>query len=311
MKCPKIHELPSPPSGKVGWPWTGQILNFSPNNGATGHWPKISIVTPSYNQGQFLEETIRSVLLQGYPNLEYIIIDGGSNDNSIDIIEKYKPFLSYWVSEKDHGQSNAINKGFKKSNGDILGWLNSDDFYTQGTLHRVALYAKKYKNAGAFAGGAEARNIKGKILSRKYPPGLTYHEILYWDTPNLPQPSCFFRKIAWDKCGPLNEMLHFQMDYDLWLNIAKSFNFVIIPEILSTYLIHNDAKTMKGKYKAEHLLEKMLVLVNHSPNVGKQIAVMKLQRYLLCYNLAIKCIPQGILNIINKPIKTFLILPPL
>ena len=300
MKYLNFNGLPPPPLGKIGWPWTEQTAKLSHAMPDGSPWPKISIVTPSYNQGRFLEETIRSVILQGYPGLEYVIIDGGSNDGSLEIIKKYEPFLTYWVSEKDRGQSNAINKGFERCIGDIYGWLNSDDLYTKEALQKVALYANKYKNAGAFAGGAQARNVKGKIISEKYPPGLTYHEILHWDTPNLPQPSCFFRKSVWEKCGPLDETLHFQMDYDLWLNIAQSFNFTMIPEILSIYLIHDDAKTFAPRYKAEHLLEKMLVLVNHSPILGKRIAVTKLQRYLLCYNLVMKFIPQGMLNIISR-----------
>src|SRR4030042_6265175 len=126
MRCPTLKELPSPPQGKTGWPWTEespQLHNTMPDGSP---WPKISIVTPSFNQGQFIEETIRSVLLQGYSDLEYIIIDGGSKDDSIELIRKYEKWLTYWVSEPDHGQSHAINKGFRKASGEIVAWLNSD-----------------------------------------------------------------------------------------------------------------------------------------------------------------------------------------
>ena len=162
MHCPRLSELPPPPAGRSGWPFdcaqdkpwteeTPQLPDTMPDPSTTlpsaslragrasgKPWPRISIVTPSYNQGQFIEETIRSVLLQGYPNLEYIIIDGGSTDNSVEIIKKYSPWLTYWVSERDRGQSHAINKGFEHASGDILGWLNSDDMLAMGSLRRVA-----------------------------------------------------------------------------------------------------------------------------------------------------------------------------
>src|SRR5262245_29806610 len=127
MRCPNLSDLPSPPPNRQGWPWTQE---GAPRlDGTPGEcWPRISIVTPSYNQGRFLEETIRSVLLQGYPDLEYIVIDGGSADDSVEIIRKYERWLSFWVSERDRGQVDAINKGLRRCSGVLRNWLNSDDF---------------------------------------------------------------------------------------------------------------------------------------------------------------------------------------
>lgn len=129
MRCPTLAQLPSPSSIKIGWPWTEESPQLPDNMPNGTEWPKISIVTPSLNQGQYIEETIRSVLLQGYPNLEYIVIDGDSSDESVEIIQKYDKWLTYWISELDKGQSHAINKGIYKCTGAIFTWLNSDDYY--------------------------------------------------------------------------------------------------------------------------------------------------------------------------------------
>ena len=127
-----LQDLPAPPEGKTGWPWTEQTEVLPDKMPDGSDWPRISIVTPNYNYGHFIEETIRSILLQGYPNLEYIIIDGASTDNSIEIIKKYEKWVSYWVSEKDTGQSNAINKGLERCTGEFFNWINSDDSPIQG-----------------------------------------------------------------------------------------------------------------------------------------------------------------------------------
>jgi glycosyltransferase involved in cell wall biosynthesis len=162
MSCPTLDELPPPPPGKSGWPWTEISTTLAPPvvNGASQ--PKITIVTPSYNQGKYIEETIRSVLLQQYPNLEYIIMDGGSSDESVEIIKKYSKWISYWKSEPDKGQSDAINKGMKIGTGSIAGWINSDDMLCKDALNRFA-YNFDFSENYIYIGDCFRHDIAGNV----------------------------------------------------------------------------------------------------------------------------------------------------
>ena len=147
MRCPTFSQLPSASQGRIGWPWTEAVPPLAATAPDGRAWPKISVVTPSYNQGKFIEETIRSILLQSYPNLEYIIIDGGSTDDSVQIIRKYEQWLTYWVSEPDRGQAHAINKGFARCTGELMGWINSDDSLFPNALHYLAVAHQKQPQA--------------------------------------------------------------------------------------------------------------------------------------------------------------------
>lgn len=246
MRRLTLEQLPPPPPHKTGWPWTEecpQLLKAMPDGRP---WPRMSIVTPSFNQGDFIEKTIRSVLLQGFPNLEYVIIDGGSTDNSVEIIQEYSPWLSHWVSEPDRGQSAAINKGFTYATGDLLAWLNSDDYYMPGALQTIAKTATANPEASVFVGSARIVDRKGEIISDKEPPAEIDLESLYnWmNRRDFMQPSCFFRKAAWEAGGPLDENLHLALDLDLWLRLAKrACTFMSLRELLSTAVIHDGAKT--------------------------------------------------------------------
>jgi glycosyltransferase involved in cell wall biosynthesis len=214
-------------------------------------YPKISIVTPSYNQAGFLEKTILSVLNQNYPNLEYIIIDGSSTDNSVEIIRKYGKYLKYWVSEPDKGQSHAINKGFEYATGHVLSWLNSDDYYMPNSLHYIAEAYKDNSNAGAFIGVSQYVDKNGKPILIKPTYEVNVSSLYKWLDLYFIQPSCFFTKIAWDTCGCLDQKLHIAMDLDLWFRIAQAYSFVTLPDcLLSSSLLHKKAKTSEYKYFA-------------------------------------------------------------
>jgi len=206
--------------------------------------PKISVVIPSYNQGKFLEESILSVIDQKYPNLEIFVVDGASDDNSVDIIKKYEQHLTWWVSEKDKGQSDAINKGFAKATGDIIAWLCSDDIYTPGTLHKVAGYFSQhngktgliYGGITTFKDGVDLKSNWGynNPSVERYLAGMAFS-----------QPASFFKKEYLDKIGgKLNEQLHYGMDFDLFCRLALVCDFVRVDDIFAKYRLHYQSKSV-------------------------------------------------------------------
>jgi glycosyltransferase involved in cell wall biosynthesis len=223
-------------------------------------WPRVSIVTPSYNQGPYIEETIRSVLLQGYPNLETIIIDGGSTDGSAEIIRKYEPWLAYWVSEKDRGQSHAINKGWARATGDVVAYLNSDDFYLPGALHRAVdallcqpacalVYADVYwvNELGKPFGVGRSRpfDLQQMLTGRAS----------CW----IPQPTAFMRREAVQAVGGVDEALHMAMDFDLWIKLLLRYPGHYVPgKPLAAARVYAGTKTRTRVI--EHRLEALLVL---------------------------------------------------
>jgi glycosyltransferase involved in cell wall biosynthesis len=208
--------------------------------------PRITIVTPSFNQGDFLEETILSVIGQNYPNLEYIIMDGGSTDNSLDIIQKYEKHISKWESGADKGQADAINKGFQHSTGAILGWLNSDDLYLPNTLSYISNRIGNTQENKILFGNCLLfnREKKYKFISNVELSHRT-QDISMVDY--IFQPSCFWTKSAWDGVGPLNVDLVYCMDWD-WFIRAKKFrvDFDVVNETLSSYRLHPRHKSAIG-----------------------------------------------------------------
>ncbi|MFB2896039.1 glycosyltransferase family 2 protein [Aerosakkonemataceae cyanobacterium BLCC-F50] len=243
-----LKDLPSPPPDKTGWPWTegnDPLPNQTPDG---SQWPRISIVTPSYNYGDFIEETIRSILLQGYPNLEYIIIDGGSTDNTIEIIKKYEKYLTYWVSEPDKGQTDAINKGFQYCTGDIFAWLNSDDSYTKIALRRVAEY---YLQGNQVIGGScllVFTDGRPDDVVKSFP--INFERFLnFWAVgAHFPQPAVFVARQIADKCFPLNNQLYMLMDYQFFVRvISQNPQAIYIPDILVKFNFHGKNKSESKK----------------------------------------------------------------
>lgn len=221
-------------------------------------YPKISIVTPSYNQGEFLEQTILSVLGQNYPNLEYIIIDGNSTDNSVEIIKKYEKHLKYWVSEPDNGQSEAINKGFSYTSGEILAWINSDDMYLPGVFNLIIEHITPKKIGILFGNCIHISHQNNKLLSHGSDVVSSYHSTKLEETDFIIQPSSFWTRETWLKVGKLNEDMHYGFDWE-WFLRAKKINipFYPISKPISIYRIHDAHKTGTGGIKRQREISQL------------------------------------------------------
>lgn len=206
---------------------------------------KVSIVTPSYNQAQFLEETLRSVLEQDHPDIEYIVVDGGSTDGSLEILQKYASRLAWWVSEPDRGQTDALNKGFARASGEILAWLNSDDTYQPGAVAEAAAYLQAHPEAGMVYGDANLIDEHGSVLGR-FPARQTDYARLLQGSVHIPQQASFFRADLWRQVGPLDASFYFAMDYDLWVRLAKISPLVYHPRLWANFRLHGQTKTLSS-----------------------------------------------------------------
>jgi glycosyltransferase involved in cell wall biosynthesis len=245
--------------------------------------PKISIVTPSFNQGQFIEETIQSVLNQNYPDLEYIIVDGGSTDNTLDILRKYSDSV-FWIIEPDRGQVDAINKGLRRATGEVIAFLNSDDLYVPGALRAVGEYAVAHPEAMLITGqcrnidenGAEIRkaiafykNIWLRL--RSYQALLTLNYIS--------QPATFWRKAVIERIGYLDESLHYTMDYDYWLRIGCQYTIHCLYRYLACFRIHSSSKS--GTTAHKQFDEELFVAAKYG--AGLPLRLHRLHRFVTVF----------------------------
>jgi len=236
-----ITDLPPPPTGKFGWPWTEGSSPSADSSSAS--YVSISIVTPSYNQGEFIEETIRSVLLQGYPNLEYMIIDGGSTDQTVEIIKKYEPWLAYWVSAKDGGQSEAINRGMSRASGTWFNWLNSDDILLPKALFTLAEIAALDHDTKWISGGRLMIAKEGNCVDYCL-PWKTDPMIMGLDDPALlPQDATFFR-LDWARSHhiQIQAHLHNVMDTVLYFQLMAIAKPLLTTAMFSAMRLHADQK---------------------------------------------------------------------
>ncbi len=262
-------------------------------------YPKISIITPSYNQAKYLETTILSVLNQAYPNLEYIVMDGNSTDGSIEIIKKYSDKLSSWTSEPDFGQAHALAKGFSKSSGEIMGWLNSDDFYEPGALRKVAEVFESHPEIEWAAFRCQFLDEQGRKKIGWNKPKEEIERCFVWN--NLMQMGVFWRRSLWEKVTGIDINLRHSMDYDLWFQFREVQMFPYwSDDIIANFRIQPESKTSLG---GEHIAqENAIIHQRYRHLVSKpyqKIKVWCFRKDFYAHNLVNKQIQKGKAGLVN------------
>jgi len=277
-----LSKIPLPEVQKAEWPFSCCKSTVYGDTPDSTPWPKISIITPSFNQKKWIEETIRSVLLQNYPNLEYFIIDGGSTDGSVEIIKKYSPWLSGWITQKDKGQSDAINKGLRMVSGDIIAWINSDDYYLPGAFLKIAGSFSKYSSAGLIFGRAvnidEHSRPMGLMKTGTYSfkNQLTQRMV-------IAQQAAFWKKEVSMAVGEVREDLHYAMDFEYWIRIGRKYPIVQIQDTIACYRRTAQSKggTATSKWGPEFI--KILDEIYNNKLNEKRLDEIKEQSYAGAY----------------------------
>lgn len=251
MQCPRLAELPKPPANRAGWPWTEESARVPEAMPDGKPWPKISVVTPLLNHRPFIEETIRSILLQGYPDIEHIIVDGGSIDGSFGLIERYSPWVKCIV-QKGEGQSAAVNRGLRLAAGDLIGWQNSDDFYGPDSFRQVALAADLSPDCEIFNG-----MVRGFQGQDSRPPWLFENCVEFSQERFLKEmcvmnQSMFFRRTIFERGVYLKDDLHYAMDQDFfWRLSLEGFHYCLVPSLTGYYRQHENAKSTTYNVRAD------------------------------------------------------------
>jgi glycosyltransferase involved in cell wall biosynthesis len=229
-------------------------------------WPRISIITPSFNQGKFIEETIQSVINQDYPDLKYLVIDGGSKDNTVDIIKKYEDKIDYWVSKPDEGQTDAISKGFRRTSGEIVAWINSDDqYFSKNVLKKVAKFFSENKDIDACCGDNVYIDENNNVLyMRKGVPFCSKRLLYIWNY--IHQPTVFMRRKVIEEFA-LNTSLNYVMDYEYWMRISNKYKFRYINALISASRWHSECKTMVGTSNVFYELKKVHAVMGKGTNI--------------------------------------------
>jgi glycosyltransferase involved in cell wall biosynthesis len=275
VRCPELKDLPAPPSGKQGWPWTEESARLSGDGQNGREWPRITVITPSFNQAGFIEETLRSVLLQGYPNLEYFVLDGGSTDGSADIIKKYSSWIDYWTSEPDGGQSAAINRGLTMGSGQYATWLNSDDMLCKDAIIRqVSQIAPPSRSASVsntvYVGVCLIIDAQGAFLSTHQGRVHSLEDLVrvkkIWRAGgHIVQPEVLFPRQMALAVGGLDPENHRSMDYELWGKLLLAGARLCYTDIpVAMFRKHKDQKTYDMLQQTHSLLDTAAKLVFQS-----------------------------------------------
>jgi glycosyltransferase involved in cell wall biosynthesis len=288
VRSPTIGELPPPPAGKTGWPWTEgrpQVADTMPDGRP---WPRISIVTPSFNQGRFIEATIRSVLLQGYPDLEYVVMDGGSTDGTVETIKRYEPYLSYWVSRPDRGQTDAICQGLEKVSGAWFNWLNADDILLPGALTTLADVARTAGDAEWITGGRLLMSEAGAFVDVDV-PWRSDASIIGLDKPSFPQDATFIRPDLMRRHGirpreglnVFDTVLHFEL-----FRVARP---VVTTAVFSAMRLHPQQKTADEERRARENRTVIDPILRRYPLWARAVMRLLRTRYGVVVAAALRC----------------------
>jgi len=291
MICPRLAELPSSPSGKTGWPWTEESRRLEDTASDGQSRPRISVITPSFNQGRFIEETIRSILLQGYPDLEYFILDGGSMDGSVEIIKKYSSWLSYWVSKPDDGQSDAINRGLRMGTGSFATWINSDDMLCRNALIEQGNRIELHSNA-VYVGICSYIDENSKMLSVHQGKVHSLEDLVcvrsVWRSGGyIVQPEVLFPREFALSVGGLNPDNDRTMDYELWGKLflaGATFHYTDVH--VGMFREHENQKTHDMFGQTRSLIDtarKLALRADYLSEVTRHEIIDDLDRYAIEY----------------------------
>ncbi len=289
-----LAELPPPPPGKLGWPWTEPPGFYPPVTPGGQPWPRLTIITPSYNQAAYLEETIRSVLLQGYPDLEYMVIDGGSTDGSLEIIQRYAPWLDYWVSESDSGQAEAINKGLARLTGTVAAWINSDDIYLPNAWQAGISHLVNTHQCVLTYSDCQYMDESSQAVGVWHTRQQVSSDLLLTED-FIPQPTVLVNAPAWRQAGGMDERYRCILDFDLWVRLSLAGSLYYSPGCTASFRLHQASKTLSNQMA---FTEEYLTWFAESPYLAgvqsteqrlealQRIHIRAAQAYLACGDTA-------------------------